>query len=110
MEQVPWAFSLALNQVVDHNHLHMSSPWNNWYHCMGSTYGAWLPGDPRGFRTRHHREDVPYDYKHPPPPGLYEKRYARSRQLMTRPPVYLTPRQCQLALTELVNSFNRRDM
>jgi hypothetical protein len=19
--------------------------WNDWYHCMGNTYGTWLPGE-----------------------------------------------------------------
>lgn len=43
-------------------------PWNDWYHIMCHTYGTWLPGDPRGFRTRHHREHVEGDYKSPPHP------------------------------------------
>ena len=37
-------------------------PWNDWYHVMCHTYGTWLPGDPKGFRTRHHREQVEGDY------------------------------------------------
>lgn len=53
-----------------------------WFHCILTTYGAWLPGDPRGFRTRHHREHVEGDYCSPPPIGLYDARHARSRQLM----------------------------
>src|SRR6267142_5185011 len=88
----------------------MSIPWNNWYHCMGSTYGTWLPGDPRGFRTRHHREHIPYDYKYPPPPGRYEQRYRKSKELMTRPPVYLTLKQRQSALNELLKSFQKRSI
>ena len=86
----------------------MPLPWNNWYHCMGNTYGTWLPGDHRGFRTRHHREHIPYDYKRPPPPGRYERRYNKSKELMTRPPVYLTPTQRQAALDELLKSFEKR--
>ena len=43
----------------------------SWYHVVLTTYGAWLPGDPRGFRTRHHREHVPGDYKAPPPVGMF---------------------------------------
>jgi hypothetical protein len=31
-------------------------PWCDWYHIMCNTFGTWLPGDPKGFRTRHHRE------------------------------------------------------
>jgi hypothetical protein len=29
-----------------------------WYHIIMSTYGSWLYGDARGFRTRHHREHI----------------------------------------------------
>ena len=42
--------------------------WNNWYHCVGSTYGSWLRGDPRGFSTFRHREHVEGDYRSPPIP------------------------------------------
>jgi hypothetical protein len=38
-----------------------------WFHAIITTYGAWLDGDARGFRTRHHREHVEGDYKNPPP-------------------------------------------
>jgi len=46
--------------------------WDYWYHCMGNTYGTWLPGDPRGFRTRYHRQHIEGDYKNPPPPDAHE--------------------------------------
>jgi hypothetical protein len=36
-----------------------------WYHIIETTYGAWLYGDQRGFRTRHHREHVDGDDKRP---------------------------------------------
>ena len=42
-----------------------------WYHVVLSTYGSWLYGDKRGFRTRHHREHVDGDYKNPPSLGKY---------------------------------------
>jgi len=58
-----------------------------WYHCIATTYGAWLHGDPRGFRTRHHREHVEGDYKSPPLPGAHEAILERSRRLLTQPPV-----------------------
>lgn len=57
-------------------------PWNDWYHITGSTYGAWLRGDPRGWRTRHHREHVEGDYKSPPKPEVYENLLAQSKTLM----------------------------
>lgn len=63
-----------------------------WFHITAHTYGAWLYGDPRGFRTRHHREHVEGDYKNPPPPGPYDRKLARSRALLKQDPVRLEPR------------------
>jgi hypothetical protein len=40
-----------------------------WLHVQWSTYGAWLPGDPRGFRNRDHRIHSSGTYKAPPPSG-----------------------------------------
>src|SRR3989442_1013056 len=62
-----------------------------WFHVMFSTYGAWLYGDRRGFRTRHHREHVEGDYKNPPPPGKYADREQRSRPALKQPPVSIPP-------------------
>jgi REP element-mobilizing transposase RayT len=70
----------------------MRQPWHNWFHCSGSTYGAWLRGDRRGWRTRDHREHVEGDYKNPPKkplPHLHEQ----SKRLMKRHRVTLTPQQ-----------------
>jgi len=55
---------------------------------MANTYGTWLPGDPRGFRTRGHREHVDGDYKRPPTHD-YSGRHKRARQQMKRLPVVL---------------------
>lgn len=62
-----------------------------WYHATTHTYGAWLYGDPRGFRTRHHREHVDGDYKNRPPLGKYADALARSKRLMKQPAVVLPP-------------------
>ena len=69
----------------------MSAPWNRWFHCIGGTYGSWLPGDPRGFRTRHHREHVEGDYRNPPPAGIYEPRHRRAEDSPRFDPVTLRP-------------------
>ena len=63
-----------------------------WYHLVLTTYGAWLYGDARGFRTRHHREHIEGDYKHPPPAGMYDELAKRSRESLVQPPVKLTSR------------------
>ena len=75
----------------------MSKAWNGWYHVNGNTYGTWLRGDPRGWRTRRHREHVDGDYKHPPAQGTFEAIYERSKSLMTRRAVYLNRTQRQVA-------------
>jgi len=62
-----------------------------WFHVTTHTYGAWLYGDPRGFRTRHHREHVEGDYKDPPPKGRYKSQYERSVQSLKQIPVILAP-------------------
>ncbi len=59
----------------------------SWHHAILTTYGAWLPGDARGFRTRQHREHIEGDYKSPPPAGKYARRERRSQQLLTQDPV-----------------------
>ena len=60
-----------------------------WCHVIVTTYGAWLDGDVRGFRTRHHREHIEGDYKDPPPPERYAGRRRRSREALKNPPVSL---------------------
>ena len=66
------------------------SEWG-WFHIILTAYGAWLYGDRRGFRTRHHREHVEGDYKAPPPPGKYAAQEARSHQSLKQEPVAWTP-------------------
>jgi hypothetical protein len=86
-------------------------PWNDWYHVMGNTYGTWLPGSPKGFRTEMRKLHVPYDYKHPPPKGEYEKLHEYAKSVMARPPVYLESReQRRRAVDELVRSLLRHDI
>src|SRR5262249_45184683 len=62
-----------------------------WYHVIVTTYAAWLYGDARGFRTRHHREHVEGDYKNPPVPGQYEGLEVRSRAALKQAAVVLPP-------------------
>ena len=81
--------------------------WNDWYHCMGNTYGTWLPGDARGFRTQWQREHVEGDYRNPPPKGKYENLHRAARGRMTRAPVYLSAPQRPLVLDELLKSLRK---
>ena len=68
-----------------------SDPSLAWYHIIVTTYGAWLDGDARGFRTRHHREHVEGDYKSPPPRELYAERRQRSLDLLKQAVVSIAP-------------------
>ena len=58
-----------------------------WFHCISTTYGAWLYGDARGFRTRHHREHIVGDYRSPPP----IEKYAPSARPASVPPTESAP-------------------
>ena len=79
--------------------------WRNWYHVTGCTYGAWLPGDPRGWRARHHRQHVNGDYKDPPPKGLYDGLHRHARASARAPTVFLDRRQRRIALEALVEKL-----
>jgi hypothetical protein len=83
-------------------------PWNDWYHIMTHTYGTWLPGDPKGFRTRHHREHIEGDYRNPPPAGRDVRRFEKAKSLMKRDAVYLDVAQRQRAVDEILRSFQKR--
>jgi len=78
-----------------------------WYHSTIGTYGSWLPGDPRGFRARHHREHVEGDYHRPPPPGHYEGLFTATRNKMCRSATTLSTAQRRIVgealLGKLVN-------
>jgi len=62
-----------------------------WIHFVETVYGAWLYGDARGFRTRHHREHVEGDYKDPPPTGKYDIKRRGSMEILKQSPVVLVP-------------------
>lgn len=76
--------------------------WNGWYHVNFSTYGTWLRGDERGWRSRHHRIHVEGDYKNRPPEERHAALRARSRQLMKGPAVFLSDDEKRIAGQALV--------
>ena len=78
-----------------------------WFHAVLSTYGAWLYGDARGFRTRHHREHVEGDYKHRPTVGSYASQEWRSRKLLKQDPVTFSPAHRQLVGEALQDKLTR---
>jgi hypothetical protein len=79
--------------------------WEEWFHCMGGTYGSWLRGDPRGWRERHHRQHVEGDYRNPPPREVSEPVFRRSLELMKRKAVRLDRRLRAIALVAIIESL-----
>jgi REP element-mobilizing transposase RayT len=80
---------------------------------MWHTYGTWLPGDPRGFRNRHHRIHSSGDYKHPPPEGEHEGLHRYAKRVSKDEAVLATPelrKEVCDALLETIRSFEWRAM
>jgi hypothetical protein len=86
---------MPVNEIPPSSSVHPTEPPSGlawcWFHIILTSYGAWLYGDARGFRTRHHREHVEGDYKHPPPAGAFAKREARSKASLKQAPVEWAP-------------------
>ena len=66
------------------------APGKWWRHLIINTHASWLHGNPRGFRSRHHRIHSSGDYRNPPPPGEHAAlhRYQAAR---TSGPVVIEP-------------------
>lgn len=79
--------------------------YQGWYHAMGNTFGTWLPGDGRGFRSYKHREHCDGDYKTPPSPGKYQKKHQRAVSIMKRPPVLLTPPEREIVCVAMAEKL-----
>jgi len=70
----------------------MPEHWSDWVHAICNTRGSWLPGDPRGFRSRHHRIHNSGDYRTPPPAGEHHGLY-RSAQSRAAPMIRLSQQE-----------------
>ncbi|WP_432797681.1 transposase [Poriferisphaera sp. WC338] len=77
----------------------------DWYHVIFGTYGSWLPGDPRGFRTRGHKLHCEGDYKNRPAAGQFESLHEYSQSLMVREAVRLTLPQRKCVCSALAESL-----
>lgn len=87
----------------------MSAVRTKWFHVTFSTYGTWLPGDPRGYRTWKHTEHVDGDYRRPPALGAHQNTLERSRRLLSRPPVRLTVKQRHVAGCAFIEMLESQD-
>jgi REP element-mobilizing transposase RayT len=88
----------------------MTTPGTWWYHLILNARGTWLTGDPRGFRSRHHRIHSSGDYQSPPPPGehagLYRFVQSHARDAV-RFPQDLWPALCEAILAKARNLGHR---
>lgn len=79
---------------------HMSA-WHDWYHCTANTYGVWLPGDDRGWYTRHARTQPAADAG-----TVTTSLHAHSTRTLAREPVHLTPEARRIALGAFVGALH----
>jgi hypothetical protein len=63
----------------------MPHPGMRWGHINFHTLNSWLPGSPKGFRTRDHKIHSSGDYKRPPPVGEHEGLYRYSKEISGEP-------------------------
>lgn len=81
---------------------------SNWWLITWTTYGTWLPGDPRGFQTWQGRRYIPPParYAKPGEPTYraqdYEDEFREAQESMTEDPVHLEPDQQRLAAEAIV--------
>lgn len=59
----------------------MPIPGKRWYHVTIGTHNSWLPGDPRGFRSRNHKIHSSGDHRNPPPVGEHAGLHAYSKSI-----------------------------
>ena len=83
----------------------MGKAWIYWHHCSVGTYGSWVPGDPRGFRTWRHKQHVEGDYKSPPAAGLHDIQHKRSEAAMKRDAVRLNTTERQIVAEALADKL-----
>lgn len=74
----------------------MPQPGKAWQHVIFGTRGSWLPGDPRGWRSRGHKRHSSGDYRNPPPTGEHQGLYQYSKQ--HRPDAVVIPRDLRAAV------------
>jgi len=83
----------------------MPHTWADWVHAIITTYGTWLPGDPRGFRDHGHRVHSSGDYKSPPPAGEHAGLLDRSRRAV-KSKIVLPPEHRQAVAGSLVSKLD----
>jgi REP element-mobilizing transposase RayT len=81
-----------------------------WYHFMFTAFGAWIRGDPRGFRDHDHRIHCPGDYKNPPKPGAFHGLRSWVLRNMHKDAVRLSRSNQRCVSAVIVNELLARDV
>lgn len=82
-----------------------------WWLVTWTTYGTWLPGDPRGFQTWRGHRYVPPPKRYAKPAERtyqsveYETEHHLASKSMTQDPVHLMPDQRRIAVEAIVAQF-----
>jgi hypothetical protein len=81
-----------------------------WYHVTVGTLNSWLPGDPRGFRTRDHKLHSSGHHRSPPPVGEHAGLLTCARSAAGTPLVLPRPlrRVIGLAFVERLEQLDRQ--
>ncbi len=88
----------------------MPDPGNKWRHVVIHTLNSWLPGDPKGCRSKEHRKHSSGDYKNPPPPGEHAGIFRHSQSISGNPvsiPHQARKAACQAIVNELTDKRYR---
>ena len=85
----------------------MPLPGRRWWHLTLSVRGAWLPGDPRGFRSRQHRIHSSGDYRRRPPAGEHAGLHAFAKSIAA-PPVAIPAALRESLACAMVQGFETR--
>ncbi|MGD9127804.1 MAG: hypothetical protein PVH19_10555, partial [Planctomycetia bacterium] len=84
----------------------MPLPGHAWWHLILSGHCSWLPGDPRGFRSRAHRVHSSGDYKNLPPEEEHKGLRCYNEDHAASPRVFL-PEHRKLLGEAMVDVMNR---
>ena len=82
-----------------------------WWLVSWSTYGTWLPGDPRGYRTWRGKRHVPPPKRYAAPgeatyePAPHRELLALARKSMNEEPVFLSPDERRTAAEAMREEF-----
>ena len=88
----------------------MPSHWQQWFHCTTTTFGVWLPGDPRGWRTIKHRQHIEGDYHNPPPENRDRALHQHASAQRNRPAIIVPAEMRPLICDTFRDALHHHDV